>query len=136
MNAIAGLVTGLLFGGMTAFSFLFSPMVFARLPAETAGPFIRQIFPWYFGAVTILFALATLLVVGPHPEIAILTALMAVLGAVNIWLISPRIDRARPGKEAGEPSATRRFALLHRASVAINLVQIIVAAIALAVIAG
>ncbi|MEM7496972.1 MAG: hypothetical protein AAF371_03140 [Pseudomonadota bacterium] len=35
-------------------------MVFTKLPAETAGPFIRQVFPWYFAAVAGVLAVAGL----------------------------------------------------------------------------
>ncbi|MEM6943536.1 MAG: DUF4149 domain-containing protein, partial [Pseudomonadota bacterium] len=46
------------FGGMVFFTALFSPLVFVKLPAETAGPFIRQVFPWYFAATAVVLGLA------------------------------------------------------------------------------
>jgi hypothetical protein len=52
----AGLTLALAFGGMTFFSAVMAPLVFTKLPFDTAGAFIRQVFPWYYltiGAVSL-----------------------------------------------------------------------------------
>ena len=60
---VAGLALALTFGGMTFFSAVLTPLVFSKLPLKVAGPFIRQVFPWYYltMGVTVLVALAALL---------------------------------------------------------------------------
>ena len=40
---LSALVGGMLFGAIMA------PLVFIKLPLEIAGPFIRTVFPWYYG---------------------------------------------------------------------------------------
>ena len=55
------LLTGLLLGGMIFFAFVFAPLVFKMLPADTAGACIRQIFPAYyqvFAAASVLAAVS------------------------------------------------------------------------------
>jgi hypothetical protein len=47
-QALTTLALGGLFGGILAFSALFAPLVFTKLPMEHAGPFIRAVFPWYY----------------------------------------------------------------------------------------
>ena len=60
---IAALALALTFGGMTFFSAVITPLVFSKLPLKIAGPFIRQVFPWYYMSmgVTILIALVALI---------------------------------------------------------------------------
>jgi len=41
----------LTWGGMTFFSTVMAPFVFTKLPLETAGPFIRAVFSWYYLAI-------------------------------------------------------------------------------------
>ena len=47
-HLVAALALALTFGGMTFFSAVFTPLVFAKLSMKIAGPFIRQVFPWYY----------------------------------------------------------------------------------------
>jgi hypothetical protein len=130
MDIAAGFIVALLLGGMAFFSFVFSPLVFIKLPIETAGPFIRAVFPWYFLVVAILFALAVPLTLA-QPVLAGALAFMALLGVINRQSLMPRINRLRDRMIAGDTAAGPGFDRLHRASVGINLVQIVVAAGAL-----
>jgi hypothetical protein len=115
---------------MAFFSFVFSPLVFFKLPAEAAGPFIRAVFPWYFLVIAVLFAVAAVLL-WAQPGLAVLMAAMAVLGLGNRQVMMPRINRMRDRFLAGETGAEKRFDRLHRASVGINLVQMAAAALGL-----
>lgn len=130
MDIAAGFVVALLFGGMAFFSFVFSPLVFVKLPIETAGPFIRSVFPWYFLVVAGLFALAVPLTLA-QPVVAGALAFMALLGVINRQSLMPRINALRDRMVAGDATAGPGFDRLHRASVGINLVQMVVAAGAL-----
>ncbi len=122
----SSLTLAVLFGGMVGFSFLFSPLVFVRLPIEVAGPFIRQVFPFYFAAVAMLFALGAVLSLA-QPRIAIVLLAMSLLGALNLFGLMPAINRLRDRQLAGDADAKKRFDRLHRASVAINFVQMLAA---------
>lgn len=130
MEIAAGVVIALVLGGMAFFSFVFSPLVFFRLPAETAGPFIREVFPWYFLVTAVLFAVAAVLL-WAQPGLAVLMAAMAVLGLGNRQVLMPRINRMRDRLLAGETGAEKRFDRLHRASVGINLLQMATALLGL-----
>jgi hypothetical protein len=134
MQIAAGLLLALAFGGMAFFSFVFSPLVFVKLPMETAGPFIRQVFPWYFLTIAAVFALAALALLPGYPGLAALAAGMAVLGAINRQILMPRINRLRDRMLGGDEAAGPAFDKAHRASVGINLVQLSAAAVALAVV--
>ncbi|QPH55966.1 DUF4149 domain-containing protein [Pontivivens ytuae] len=127
----SSLTLATLFGGMVGFSFLFSPLVFIRLPIEVAGPFIRQVFPAYFAAVAALFALGAVLSLS-QPLIAVVLLAMSLLGALNLFGLMPAINRLRDRELAGDATAKKRFDLLHRLSVAINFIQILAAGWAIA----
>lgn len=126
-HIIAGLSLALTFGGMTFFSGVMAPLVFTHLPSETAGAFIRQVFPWYYftmGLAT-LIALAAL-VVGTGGSMnweTILTALVLVGFVFARQVLMPLINKVRDAELAGESGADRRFQRLHRTSVVINGVQ-------------
>lgn len=136
MEIVAGLLLALVLGGTAFFSFVFSPLVFLKLPAETAGPFIRQVFPWYFLTIAVIFALASVaLALAPgYPGLAVLAGTMALLGALNRQVVMPRINRFRDRMLAGDGGARTRFDRLHRASVGINLLQLFAAGLALAMV--
>lgn len=126
-NLIAGLALALTFGGMTFFSAVMAPLVFTKLPAETAGAFIRAVFPWYYltlGATTLVALLALLPgIAGSTTWEAVLTAGVLVGFLYARQVLMPRINAARDAGLAGDPNAGRRFGRLHRASVAVNGVQ-------------
>jgi hypothetical protein len=130
----AGLLLALVLGGMAFFSFVFSPLVFVKLPGETAGPFIRQVFPWYFLTVSIVFALAGLALAPAYPGLAVLAGAMTLLGALNRQVLMPRISRFRDRMLAGDGAARGSFDRLHRASVGIHLLQLFAAGLALAIV--
>jgi hypothetical protein len=135
METAAGLLMGLAFGGMAFFSFLFSPLVFVKLPIETAGPFIRQVFPAYFLASLVIFAVAAPLTLS-RPGITALLTVMAALGLVSRQILLPRINAIRDRQLAGDVRSKRLFDTLHRASVVINFVQLAAAGWSLFVLLG
>ena len=71
-QVVTGLSLALTFGGMTFFSAVMAPLVFTKLPFDTAGAFIRQVFPWYYatmGATTLVALLALLLGASHYDEL-------------------------------------------------------------------
>lgn len=135
LEIAALLAAATLFGGMVSFSALFAPLVFLKLPAETAGRFIRAVFPWYYLFVIVAGAGAALLAVALAPRAAALLALVAAGGLVARQILMPAINRARDAELAGDARAGSRFAVLHRGSVVLNVAQMIAVAVALVVFA-
>ncbi|MEO0429848.1 MAG: DUF4149 domain-containing protein [Pseudomonadota bacterium] len=131
LDAIALYTLTLAFGGMVFFSAVFSPLVFIKLPAETAGPFIRQVFPWYFAAVALVLGVAGLAILAGSAFWGTVLIVMAALGVANREVLMPRINSLRDRQLAGDEAAGRSFDRLHKASVVINLIQMIAAGAAL-----
>ncbi len=124
---VAVLALALTFGGMTFFSAVMAPLVFARLPLKIAGPFIRQVFPWYYLSmgVTILIALIALILGAGGSatwEVALATVVLAGFAFAR-QVLMPLINRARERELAGKFGAARRFKRLHLVSVVINGIQ-------------
>jgi hypothetical protein len=95
-----------LMGGMLFFGAVIAPLVFTKLPADVSGPFIRSVFPWYYGFVAAsasLAALGYLLRGQPISMIVMLLVLAAVLWAW-FWLI-PYLNAVR---DAGNMAAFDR----------------------------
>ena len=124
-----GVLVAAIFGGMVFFAFVYAPLVFTKLPAATAGTFIRAVFPVYYKAMGATAAAAGLMLL-PRTEGFATLAVGAVFFLVML-LLMPRINAARDASVA-EPASggagpdARRFGRLHRLSVIINFVQMLV----------
>jgi hypothetical protein len=121
---IAGLALAITLGGMTFFSVVVAPLVFIKLPPDTAGRLIRQLFPWYyltmgFTSLVALLAMAPEIVSGFTRE-AVMIALVVSGFVVARQLLMPAINRARDAELAGVAGAGQRFSRLHTASVLLN----------------
>lgn len=116
-----------LFGGMLFFAALFAPMVFRKLPREDAAAFMRAFFPTYHRTMGVV-ALLAILPLAPQwsygPEVATLAAVAAGFIFANT-VLRPRIDAAR---DSGD---RRLFRGLHRASVIINMAQLVAVTVVL-----
>jgi hypothetical protein len=127
LTLLAGLALALTWGGMTFFSAVVAPLVFTKLPIETAGAFIRQVFPWYYlamGLTTLLAVLLMLPAVGAGVGWPAALSALALIGFVIArQLLMPRINAARDAELAGDAGASQRFKRLHGLSVWINAAQ-------------
>lgn len=123
--------TAALWGAMLGFAFFFAPLVFIKLPGETAGGFIRAVFPFYYLMLLGLTALAALgfALLDPLRAAALGVSVLATIYARQ--LLMPAINRHRDASLAGDAGAAKTFDLLHRLSVVINFVQLAVVAWAL-----
>lgn len=112
------LVTALLFGGMTLYSFGFAAFLFTALPASLAGATLRRAFPWFYLFVVVTAALATLLW-WSHDGVAAGVMAAVALSTVPVrQLLMPAINRAT---DSGD---RKRFKWLHSASVLVTLCHI------------
>jgi len=135
IDLLALLSVGALWGGMAFFAAVYAPLVFIKLEAEAAGRFIRQVFPVYYLAMGIMSGIAALaLALSDRHGVTAAFAMACVCAA--FWLarqaLMPRINRSRDAHLAGDDSAGRRFKRLHRASVIVNGVQLLVVLVVLA----
>ncbi|WP_406676004.1 DUF4149 domain-containing protein [Roseobacter weihaiensis] len=122
MDSIALLLTALLFGGMTLYSFGFAAFVFSALPVETASPLLRRAFPHFY-----------LFVLGVSGASGVFFAFKDWLSAAVMFGVFATTVLARqilmPAINAATDSGTkRRFKLLHTLSVLTTLGHIILAA--------
>jgi len=122
MTEIALLMTALLFGGMVLYSFGFAAFVFNALPAETAGPLIRQAFPHFY-----LFVLGSAVVAGGVSAFidTFSALLLAGIAATTIYARQVLMPAINAATDAGNKS---RFKWLHGCSVVITLAHIAAAA--------
>jgi hypothetical protein len=123
----AALAAAFALGAMVFFSFVMAPLVFAKLPRETAGAFMRAAFPVYYLVLAGLAALSAALAATRPEALALWLAALLFVG-MRFWLV-PALDRVRGKDEAA-------FARLHRLSVVVNLVQMILLAGAALRLAG
>ena len=118
MITYALLVTALLFGGMTLYSFAFAAFLFTALPAETASALIRKAFPHFYAFVLVTAAIAAL---ASFSSDAISAAIMVVIFVTTVFarqILMPMINAATDAKQK------QRFNVLHGASVILTLVHI------------
>jgi len=124
LTLLAGLALALTWGGMTFFSAVMAPLVFTKLPFETAGAFIRQVFPWYYLSMALTTLLAVLLLlpgIGAGVGWPAGLSAFALVGFVTArQVLMPMINQARDVNLAGDTDAGKRFKRLHSLSVMIN----------------
>lgn len=125
MTSAALLITALLFGGMTLYSFGFAAFLFSALPAQTAGPLIRKAFPWFYLFVLATSAVAAALAASGDTVSALVLATIAATTVYARQVLMPGINRAT------DEGNGRRFKILHTLSVLITLGHIAGAGLAL-----
>ena len=102
-----------------------APTVFQALPIEEAGLFLRKLFPRYYLALIVGSGVAGGLWISSAPLAAAVCWLIALS---TLWIrqsLVPRINQLRDAELAGDAAAGARFAMLHRVSVIINMVQLL-----------
>lgn len=114
LDSLSALAAALALGAMAFFSFAVAPLVFAKLPREAAGSFMRAAFPVYYVVLAVASAIAALCAGLGAAGIALWSVTAAFL-LMRFWLV-PALDRAR-GKD--EPA----FKRLHGLSMIVNLAQ-------------
>ena len=117
-HSLAILVTALLFGGMTLYSFGFAAFLFKALPALDAGATLRLAFPWFYLFV-VATATAAALLWWSHDNMAATAMAAVALTTIPVrQLLMPAINRATDSNDR------LRFKWLHGASVLVTLSHI------------
>ena len=118
-HSLAVLLTALLFGGMTLYSFGFAAILFTALPAPSAGATLRRAFPWFYVFVVVTAGLAAMLWWSNDAVAAAVMAAVAISTVPIRQLLMPAINRAT---DAGD---RQRFKWLHGVSVLVTLSHIV-----------
>lgn len=122
-HTVALLCLALALGGGVFFTFAITPVLFRRLGREQAGDIVGLLFPGYFKALAGLNAVAAVLLF--YRTEAWVLGGVALAFLFQDLLLRPAIERARPGRRAGEAAATRRFRRLHALSAVLNLAALL-----------
>lgn len=117
----------LVLGSMVFFAAIMTPLVFTKLPAETSGPFIRQVFPVYSMAMAGLSLLSGVLLWKTNEAVFIITVFVLFVWGW-LWLM-PRINRYRDAQLSGNEKAGTKFQRLHKLSVGVNVLQMGIVAV-------
>jgi hypothetical protein len=134
MTHVAVLVAATSLGAMLFFSIVVAPMVFNTLPIDHAGAFLRALFPVYFLLNGLVAALAAAFAGGGSPAVLFLLA-AALMIAVRFGAI-PIINSARDGMLTGDVAAKQRFHRWHGATVVVNIVEMCLLCLAIALLLG
>ena len=119
MEFVALLLSSLLFGGMTLYSFGFAAFVFSALPPDLSGNTIRQAFPHFYIFVLATSAISATLLYFLDPVAAAVMVIISVTTIPTRQILMPAINKA------SDSGARRKFKILHNLSVLITLSQII-----------
>ena len=130
-NALALLSLSIVFGSIVFFSTGTAPVIFRQLDEASAGRFLRALFPRYFLVLLCAALVAALGFAFTRPMDATIMALVAFGAVLSRQGLMPRINAARDRMLAGDETSGRRFNQLHRASVVINLLQLLAALVVL-----
>jgi len=119
-------------------SAIVAPAVFVDLDTNSARRFLRTLFPRFYRlgvGCGLLMSIGILILVGfvgrssSLLAVAAATAVMLILELISLWLV-PRINAAR---DAGE-NAAGRFERLHRVSVILTVIILLLGIVVLSVI--
>ena len=117
---------GALVGSMLFFAAIVAPTVFRALAADAAGSFLRRLFPLYFLWGLVLSILCTAAAFYSANLIAgSICAAVALLFLYAHFVLLAQINRARDLNLEGDVAASKRFRSLHRRSVLINALQLV-----------
>lgn len=140
VNLVLILALGIWIGSIVFFSFGVAPVLFRVLSPTDAGKVVRAVFPVYYliGIVCGVVAVITLLVLsrqaGWSPAVLLPVGLLLVMVVINLYArqsLMPRINAARDAGEAQQ----ERFDRLHRQSVILNGIVLVLGLIVMALIA-
>lgn len=127
LNTIGLVAVATVFGSIVFFSAVVAPLTFVKLDKETAGEYIRSIFPWYYLLIGVLSLIAVVSLAFIKLDGAALMALVFIGACISRQILMPNINKQRDQQLAGVTNAGDRFNRLHRYSVVINLLQMLIA---------
>ena len=123
--AVLALIHAAIAGSMLFFMAVVPQAAFKTLSAKAVGAFLRVLFPrlFLFGLALALAACVAALVADADWQLVV-SGLIAGGFAVNVFVLTPRINAYRDRDLEGDATAKRMFGLLHLVSVGIFLLQL------------
>jgi len=123
-SLIIDVIVSLLLGSMLFFAAVVAPTAFKALEPQSAGQFLRTIFPKYYLWGIILSVAALGVCIFHSPKGSVLMAFVLAGFVYSRQILIPKINDARDAhNESDSPQAKARFKSLHRQSVLINVAQ-------------
>ncbi|MGC6453579.1 MAG: DUF4149 domain-containing protein [Candidatus Puniceispirillaceae bacterium] len=123
--ALLAILHAAIAGFMIFFTAVVPQAAFKTLSAKAVGAFLRVLFPrlFLFGLVLSLAASGAAMAAGAGWQLTV-SVLIAAGFAINVFLLTPRINAYRDRDLDGDMAARRMFGLLHLASVSVFLAQL------------
>ena len=120
---LAAFFVAILLGGMIFFPSVVAPTVFKSLDQDSAGQFLRRLFPTYYSFIIVTSLIGGALLLS-KPILAAALFITAASTLLVRQVLVPKINAWRDRELAGDEAAAALFNAGHRASVIINLVQL------------
>jgi len=123
--ALLAILHAAIAGFMIFFMAVVPQAAFKTLSAKAVGAFLRVLFPrmFLFGMALALAASGAAMAAGAGWQL-VASLLIAAGFALNVFVLTPRINAYRDRDLEGDAAAKRLFGLLHLASVAVFLAQL------------
>ncbi|MFL2900824.1 MAG: DUF4149 domain-containing protein [Candidatus Pelagibacterales bacterium] len=116
----------LVVGFMIFFMAVVSPTIFKVLDETNSGTFLRQLFPRMFLYGLIAMLLAFLTTLNSQLNIYwIISAISSILFAINLYIITPKINYHRDEAKLGNSLSEKKFKQFHLFSVALFILQLL-----------
>ena len=116
----------LVVGFMIFFMVVVSPTIFKALDEANSGAFLRQLFPRMFLYGLIAMLLAFLTTLNSQLNIYwIISAISSIFFAINLYIITPKINYYRDEAKLGNPLSEKKFKQFHLCSVALFILQLL-----------
>ena len=116
----------LVVGFMIFFMVVVSPTIFKALDEANSGAFLRQLFPRMFLYGLIAMLLAFLTTLNSQLNIYwIISAISSIFFAINLYIITPKINYYRDEAKLGNSLSERKFKQFHLFSVALFILQLL-----------
>ena len=116
----------LVVGFMIFFMVVVSPTIFKALDEANSGAFLRQLFPRMFLYGLIAMLLAFLITLNSQLNIYwIISAISSILFAINLYIITPKINYHRDEAKLGNSLSEKKFKQFHLFSVALFILQLL-----------
>lgn len=123
LETIGTFAIAILLGGMVFFPTIVAPTVFKSLDQDSAGKFLRRLFPGYY-AFMIVTSLSSAVFLFTKLDAAAILIVVAISTLIVRQALVPKINAWRDRDLAGDTAATKLFNVGHRVSVIVNLMQL------------
>ena len=126
MSVLIFVTIGIILGFMLFFPIVVAPTVFTILNEKQSSLFLRSFFPKYylFGIILCMVAISFTFIL--EETLTLIFFLVMISGFIySRQILTPAINKARDDEIKGNKQSKNKFEKLHRISVIINIIQIL-----------